>query len=224
MEVRLDGSYRSFPTWDILFCCMKVPILTLISPPQPFHILCLISNYSKDHFKSLRRAKFQQFFNIRGKNPIYLSCFVRSQQVLWLKGCPRTWKELKARRCIRSSRGQKQFYFEWVQSTQRLLFAPVQCMHFTTFPWHVSKSCRSHAWLSFSVAQYYFWKVQKQQVRAGTSVPACDLSALPSRWVHTALVSCTVHGRNSTKAVALMAFSSIPGEDLATALIRLWHC
>ena len=162
---------------------MKVPILTLISPPQPFCILCLTSNYSKGHLKSLRRTKFQQFFNLRGKNFICLFRFMRSQQVLMLKGCPWTWKELKARSCTHpSSRGQKQFYFEWVQSTQRLLSAPVQCMHFTAFPWHVRKSCRPHAWFSFSVAQYYFWKVQEQQVRVGTSVPACDLSALPSRW------------------------------------------
>ena len=89
-EVRCDGSYRSFPTQDILFCSMKVPILTLISPPQPFCILCLTSNYSKGHLKSLRRTKFQQFFNLRGKNFICLFRFMRSQQVLMLKGCPRT--------------------------------------------------------------------------------------------------------------------------------------
>lgn len=139
----------------VTYCkhCVKVTILNWISSSQCFCIPLLVFAHSKSYYKSLRRKKFLHIFKPKGhekkekKKTSVFPVLLDACRDWRFKTCPWTWQQLRARKYTHASRGQKQFGFEWVQSTQGLLSASIECMLFTAFVKNMPNSCRSSAWL-----------------------------------------------------------------------------
>lgn len=120
------------------------------------------------------------------------------------------------------------FYFEWVQSTQGLLSASIECMLFTTFLKNMPKSCQILCMAilaSFSVSQYFCAKGKSSLpwVRVGSSVPGRGLTALASR--SDANYPChSPHAwQKQQKSSCSHSFIQYPQPDLYSSP-HLWGC
>lgn len=159
---RVSDLFQTKTSWEpeevpITYCkhCVKVTILNQMSSPQHFCIPLLNFAHSRSHDWSQRRKKFQHIFKAKGqkkkerKKKSVFPVLLDACRGWRFKTCPWTWQQLRARIYTHASRRQKQFYFEWVQSTQGLLSASMECMHFTTLLENMPKSCKSSAWWIF---------------------------------------------------------------------------